>query len=59
MNAANYLMETAPFFKKWLRDLAASQLKDGQVPHVVPDVLNDTSKPDSKFKREPPHGQMP
>lgn len=41
MSAANYLMETAPFFKKWLRDLAIAQLKDGRVPHVVPDVLND------------------
>ena len=44
--AANYLMETAPFFRKWLRDLASSQLEDGQVPHVVPDVLNDISKND-------------
>ena len=50
MNAANYLMETAPFFRKWLRDLAASQLEDGQVPHVVPDVLNDISKLDSKIQ---------
>ena len=44
--AANYLMETAPFFKKWLRDLCASQLSDGQVPHVVPDVLFDISATD-------------
>jgi alpha-L-rhamnosidase len=40
-------METAPFFRKWLRDLAVSQLPDGQVPHVVPDVLNDISKHDN------------
>ena len=44
--AANYLMETAPFFKKWLRDLAVSQLPDGQVPHVVPDVLFNISTKD-------------
>ncbi|MDR0637046.1 MAG: glycoside hydrolase family 78 protein [Treponema sp.] len=37
---AAYLMETAPFFKKWLRDLGASQFPDGRVPHVVPDVLS-------------------
>ncbi|MDR3341874.1 MAG: glycoside hydrolase family 78 protein [Treponema sp.] len=39
--AASYLMETAPFFRKWMRDLAVSQYPDGQVPHVVPDVLKD------------------
>ena len=44
--AANYLMETAPFFKKWLRDLSVSQLQDGQVPHVVPDVLFDIADTD-------------
>ena len=38
--AAAYFMETAPFFKKWLRDLAVSQFPDGRVPHVVPDILN-------------------
>jgi alpha-L-rhamnosidase len=39
--AACYLMETAPFFKKWLRDLAISQLPGGQVPHVVPDIMKN------------------
>jgi alpha-L-rhamnosidase len=39
--AAGYLMETAPFFKKWLRDLAVSQLPGGQVPHVVPDIMQN------------------
>jgi alpha-L-rhamnosidase len=42
-------METAPFFRKWLRDLAVSQLPDGQVPHVVPDVLNDVSERDERI----------
>ena len=49
LNAASYLMETAPFFKKWLRDLSASQLPDGQVPHVVPNVLNDIASHDDKI----------
>lgn len=34
--AFNY--QIAPFFRKWLRDLAADQLPDGSVPHVVPDI---------------------
>lgn len=36
---ASYLMETAPFFRKWLRDLEAAQLPDGGIPYVVPDIL--------------------
>ena len=32
-------METAPFFRKWLRDLQAAQLPDGGIPYVVPDIL--------------------
>ncbi|MDR0376503.1 MAG: glycoside hydrolase family 78 protein [Spirochaetaceae bacterium] len=50
--AAAYFMETAPFFKKWLRDLALSQLPDGQVPHVVPDVLKETIGKDDKITQE-------
>jgi alpha-L-rhamnosidase len=45
-------METAPFFKKWLRDLAASQLPDGQVPHVVPDVLKNIAEKDERITQE-------
>ena len=52
MNAANYLMETAPFFKKWLRDLTVSQFEDGRVPHVVPNVLNDINKFDGMITGE-------
>lgn len=48
--SANYLMETAPSFRKWLRDLAVSQLPDGQVPHVVPDVPSDIADLDAKVK---------
>ncbi|MDR2746224.1 MAG: glycoside hydrolase family 78 protein [Treponema sp.] len=48
--AAAFLMETAPFFRKWLRDMAASQLPDGRIPHVVPDVLNDIGERDANIK---------
>jgi len=34
---ASFLMETLPFFRKWLRDLSADQRPDGMVPNVVPD----------------------
>lgn len=36
---ALFNMNAAPFFKKWLRDMAADQTADGRVPHVVPHVL--------------------
>lgn len=35
---AGYLMNTYTFFKKWLYDLAADQLPDGGVPHVIPNI---------------------
>lgn len=35
--AFNY--QVAPFFRKWLQDLAADQFDDGMVPHVIPHVL--------------------
>jgi len=31
--------EVAPFYTRWLRDLAADQGADGSVPYVIPDVL--------------------
>ena len=52
LRAATFFMETAPFFKKWLRDLAASQLPDGRVPHVVPDVLNGIAGIDDKITED-------
>ncbi len=52
VGAASYLMETAPFFRKWLRDLAVSQWPDGAVPHVVPDVLQNLSKSDDKIRKD-------
>ncbi len=39
VRAASFLYETAAFFRKWLRDVAAAQFPDGGIPHVVPDVL--------------------
>ncbi|WP_438444118.1 glycoside hydrolase family 78 protein [Gorillibacterium sp. sgz5001074] len=33
----------APFFGKWLKDLAADQKPDGGVPFVIPDVLDARS----------------
>ncbi len=43
IGTAGYNMNVAPFFTKWLKDLAADQLPSGSVPHVVPHVLDDTS----------------
>ncbi|OPA76887.1 alpha-L-rhamnosidase [Paenibacillus selenitireducens] len=34
--AFNY--QVAPFFSKWLKDLAVDQAEDGGVPHVVPGI---------------------
>jgi len=35
-------MDVAGFFTKWLRDLAADQRQDGSVPHVAPDMLEES-----------------
>ena len=35
-NTGAYLMNTAPFFRKWLRDMQDSQYKNGLIPAVVP-----------------------
>ncbi|HEV8084032.1 MAG TPA: glycoside hydrolase family 78 protein [Chitinophagaceae bacterium] len=40
---AAFNMDVAPFFTKWLKDLAADQYADGQVPFVIPDVLKNNS----------------
>jgi alpha-L-rhamnosidase len=36
---ACFLMNTATFYKKWLRDLAADQEEDGAIGNVIPDIL--------------------
>ncbi|WP_405115200.1 family 78 glycoside hydrolase catalytic domain [Paenibacillus sp. FSL K6-1217] len=43
IRTAAYLMNVAPFFSKWLRDLSADQLEDGGVPYVIPHVLDEKS----------------
>ena len=36
---AAFNFNVAPFYTKWMRDVAADQLPSGLVPHVIPDVL--------------------
>ncbi|MGE5393206.1 MAG: glycoside hydrolase family 78 protein [Candidatus Saccharibacteria bacterium] len=36
---AAYNFNVAPFYTKWMRDVAADQLPSGKLPHVIPDVL--------------------
>ncbi len=43
ISTACYLMNTAPFFKKWLNDLASDQLENGGVPFVIPNVLDQNA----------------
>ena len=38
---ASYNFNTALFFRKWLRDMAAETSADWGVPHVVPNILGD------------------
>ncbi len=40
---ASFNMDVNNFFAKWLKDVAADQLPDGSVPHVVPNVLGPRS----------------
>lgn len=40
IRAGAYNFDVRKFFKKWLHDLAADQLADGTVGHVVPNVLD-------------------
>lgn len=45
VSTAAFNMDIAPFFTKWMKDIAADQFQNGGVPFVVPDVLrnNETS----------------
>ena len=38
---ATFNMDASSFFTKWLKDVAADQRKGGEVPHVIPDILNE------------------
>lgn len=49
IGTASYLMNVAPFFTKWLRDLASDQLDNGGVPFVIPDILTPVIARDSKI----------
>jgi len=37
---AAYNMDVSSFFTKWLKDVAADQKPGGEVPDVIPDILN-------------------
>jgi len=50
---ALFLVQAVPFYRKWLRDLAADQVEGGGVPFVVPDVLSDALQNDPMIKQ--PH----
>ncbi|WP_338539928.1 glycoside hydrolase family 78 protein [Paenibacillus tundrae] len=41
IRTASYLMNTAPFFTKWLRDLGADQRADGGIPFFVPNPSSE------------------
>ena len=36
---AAFNFDVASFYTKWMGDVSADQLKDGKIPHVIPDVL--------------------
>ena len=36
---AGYNFNVAAFYTKWMKDVAADQLENGKIPHVIPDVL--------------------
>ncbi len=38
---AAFNMDVAPFFTKWLKDVAADQNPDGRVPFVIPNALKE------------------
>lgn len=38
---AAFNMDVAGFFTKWMKDVASDQLKNGSIPFVVPNVLNE------------------
>ena len=37
---AAFNFDVAPFFTKWLKDVTADQKQGGEIPDVIPDVLN-------------------
>lgn len=49
IRTAAYQMNVAPFFRKWLKDLAADQLPNGGVPYVIPQVLDENAHSSSAW----------
>jgi len=39
---STFLRDVNNFFTKWLKDVAADQLPEGNVPHVIPNVLGNS-----------------
>ncbi|MEK6991402.1 alpha-L-rhamnosidase C-terminal domain-containing protein [Paenibacillus sp. FSL K6-1566] len=39
--AGSYLMNTAPFIRKWMRDLQDAQTQNGLIPNIVPTIGSD------------------
>jgi alpha-L-rhamnosidase len=53
IRTALHLVQAVPFYRKWLRDLAADQVEGGGVPFVVPDVLTGATANDPLIRQ--PH----
>jgi alpha-L-rhamnosidase len=45
IKTAAYNFDVAPFFRKWLRDVASEQDDQGQIPVVIPNVLRGMNHP--------------
>ena len=41
IRTASYNFDVEKFFLKWLNDLGTDQLKNGSIPHVIPDLLDN------------------
>jgi len=48
ISTASFIMNVAPFFTKWLRDLKVEQEENGAVPFVIPDPQIDKTMENSK-----------
>jgi alpha-L-rhamnosidase len=42
---ASFNFNVASFFTKWMKDMAADQMKNGAIPDVIPDILNFKGEP--------------
>ncbi|OQY31089.1 MAG: hypothetical protein B6241_14835, partial [Spirochaetaceae bacterium 4572_59] len=45
IRTGSFNFNTAPFFTKWLRDMASEQLENGNLPVVVPNILGGMNHP--------------